>query len=183
MIVDTTSLSAAAVGGALGLSVVLWGKKREMEERCAFMQDAQGELDFAFEKADELLSSGQLPAIVRSMFLHLLHAYTNAEHGRSFARAMAEPRLNPPSSPKENPLTIAMRELGEVSPDMERDAHRAMASLAFSLMFIHLANHIKVERVQIEASTNPESVWTRLWKSLGGNDHHDHHETNGAIPA
>lgn len=171
--IDTTSLSAAAIGGAMGLSFVLWNKKNELQERCEFMHETQRELDFAFEKADELLSSGRLPATIRSMFLHLFAAYSNPSLGEAFAREMAEPERRQPRELKENPLREAMRELAEMDEEMERYAHRAMVAMAFNLMFVHLANNIKVQRVRNEAVSDPDSVWPKLWKSLGGNDHQD----------
>lgn len=180
--VDTSSISLMATGAALAASGFLIGKVRRMEERCEFLQDAHDDLDRAFDAADTLLSDERIRGVLRSMFLHLVYAHGHPKVGRHFALAVVKPRKDF-SKNTENRLTKAMRDLGEVDPELERLAHRTFMSLIINLAFVHLHDNFEVRKVQFEASRDPVSVWTKAWKALGSSEDDTNSHNGNAIPA
>lgn len=169
MNVDSNAIAFGVVGLAVGSVAYLWNKKRGAEERCEFLSYANRDLRRAFKAADRVLANNDTPEVVRMVLLHLLAAFSDEEKGRAFALRMIDPPRKPKPSKAENPLAAAMIDLAESNRALASDAHRAMMSLSFSLTFLHLADHIKVEKVTSEAARDPSSIWVRIWRLLGLN--------------
>lgn len=178
--VDTSSIALMATGAALAASGFLFSKVRRMEERCEFLLDAREDLNRAFDSADELLSDKRIDGAIRSMFLHLLYAHAHPKVGREFALQVVTPREKTPVN-QDNSLRKALTTLGRSDPELERLAHRTFMSLIMNLTFLHLHDNFEVRKVQMEASRDPSSVWSKAWSAFGSGSNNSGH--NGAIPA
>lgn len=179
MTVDS-SISVGVAGVALGVAASLWQRKAVLESNCAFFSFAKKDLAEAMDGADRVLSDARTPEIIRVMIKNLLVSYYSEDIGRTLAKGFVghisgDREISPEEvKPEDNPISVAMRELADIDPGLERDAHRAMMTMILGLSVVHFGDHLEASKVQNEGARDPNNLWSKVGRSFGiGNNHHD----------
>ena len=82
-----------------------------------------------------------------------------------------------------DPISQSMAALSKHNPSLARTTHHVLASLSFGLVFLHLAESIKVEKVRDEAAKDPVSLWARISRLFSAGNDHDHHSDGKLLHA
>lgn len=185
MIIDPTALAYGFVGLSAGTGVHFWNRKKELEERCEFLAEMGRDLSLAFETVSSVLDDKNTPKPIREVILLLLAAHADPERGRVIALTLMELRQkrDRQAADGKDPISQSMSVLGRHNPALARQTHHVLASLTFGLVFVNLANSIKIERVKDEAAKDPVTLWARIARLFGTSNDQDHHEGRGLLPA
>lgn len=159
--IDSTAIIFGVTGASLGLSTLVWKANQALQIRCDFFEDMDEDIATSFDIADSILADKATPAVVRSVLIDLLYAYTVNDLGRTFALQMAVPPGDEGAS-ESNPLSTALHALQDAHPQLQMSIQRTLMSLSFNLTFLHLADHIVVEKVSVNAAKNPNFMWDHL---------------------
>lgn len=183
MNVDPTALAYGFVGLAAGTGANFWRRKAELQERCEFLSEMGEDLALAFEAVGDILSDSNTPKPIRKAILLLLVAHSDDVRGKQIALSLtkAQEQHDAKSVDDDNPILQSMEKLGQYSPALARKTHHALASLMFGLIFLNLADNIKVEKVKDAAAKDPATLWARIAQMFGTGNDHDHHE-GGLLP-
>lgn len=181
---DSMALAAGFVGLAAGVGVSFWRRKRELEERCEFIAEMGNDLSSAFDAVGDILDDKNTPKPIRAAILILLSAHADRRKGEIFARSFVRATQSDrgPTEGKD-PISQSMSVLGRHNPALARRTHHVLASLSFGLVFLNLADDIKVERIKDQAAKDPVSLWARIARIFGGGNDHGHDAGGHLIPA
>lgn len=185
MNIDSMAVAAGFVGLAAGAGVHFWRRKNELQERCEFMAEMGRDLAEAFDASGEVLDDRSTPKPIRAAILLLLASHADKQRGSALARAFVNALHSerPPSDGKD-PISQSMLVLGRTNPALARRTHHVLASLSLGLVFLHLADDIKIERIKDRAAKDPVSLWARIAKIFSaGDDHHSHDAGGRLMPA
>ena len=169
---NETSIAFGTLGLAVGVGAHLWTKKIELEQRCEFLTELKSELSDAFLAAGRVLGSDDTPQAIRKALLHLLASHADPTLGGKIAKAFlehVEGRRDRMPADGTDAISVAMAALGRSNPSLARETHHTLASLSFGLVFLHLADSIRIEKVQDEAARDPVSLWSRIARMFGTN--------------
>lgn len=185
MNIDPTALAYGFVGLAAGAGVHFWKRKAELEERCAFLSDMGHDLAQAFDAVDDVLRDKNTPIPIREVILMLLAAHADPRMGKRLAEAFMEARQRKNRVPADgkDPISQSMSVLGRANPALARRTHHVLASLTFGLVFLNLADSIKVERVKDEAAKDPVTLWARIARLFGSGSDNNHPTDHGLLHA
>lgn len=162
---DLAPLAFLAIGAVVGAGISLLSKAKQLEDKAEFLQDAKRDMRKAFDDADLLMCDERVPERVKLFLRTLLAMHASEDLGRRFASAVfMEPRR---SDETDDSISVAMRQLAEVDPALERLAHRTFVILILGLFVVHYGDGIQATRVQHDLATDPNSVWSRLGSAVG----------------
>lgn len=183
MNLDPTSVAYGVVGLAAGAGVHFWRRKAELEERCDFLIEMGDDLVQAFDSVDDILNDRHTPPPIREAILVLLAAHSDNNRGKKMALSFMETQKRGIEIPDDgdDPISQSMENLVKANPALARRTHHVLARLIFGLVFLNLADDIKVERVKDETAKDPATLWVRIARMFGNGNDHDHHE-GGVIP-
>ncbi len=175
---DPTAVAYGFVGLAAGAGIHFWQRKAELEERCEFLADMDKDLRQAFESVDDILDNETTPKPIRKAILVLLAAHSDSEIGKKMALSFMDAQKRKSDEPADgsDPISQSMENLGRYSPALARKTHHVLASLIFGLVFLNLADSIKVEKVKDAAARDPSTLWVRIAKMFVPGNDHDHHD-------
>lgn len=184
MAIDPTALAFGFVGLAAGAGVNFWLRKAELEERCEFLAEMGQDLEYAFEAVGEILDDKNTPKPIRKALLVLLAAHSESALGKEMALVFmrAQQRDDDDDPTDGDPISRSMKKLAQHNPALARRTHHVLASLMFGLVFLNLADNIKVEKVKDAAAKDPTTLWARIARMFGPGNGHDHHEGRRLLP-
>lgn len=166
--INSAYLALAILGATLGAATFLTTRWKEARVRAEFFAFAQSELNSAMISADRALKNGATPAVARDGILLLLEAVATPEVGRSLMRVFAENADKKAGKPgSENDLSRAIDSLHLKNPALAADIHKAIMGMILAIPVLY-ADKIKVEALAVQGATNPESLFDRVAKALGG---------------
>lgn len=183
MAIDQTALAYGFVGLTAGVAVNFWRRKAELEERCEFLAEMGKDLEQAFDSVGEILDDKNTPPPIRKALLVLLAAHSDDARGKEMALAFmrVQKRKASEAADGNDPISQSMENLGRHNPILARRTHHVLASLIFGLVFLNLADNIKVEKVKDAAAKDPSTLWARIARMFRPGNDHDHHD-GGLIP-
>lgn len=177
------TIMAGFIGLAIGTGVHFWSKKQMLEERCEFLAEMGQDIEEAFKSADDVLRNSNIPKPIRMAILILLAAHRKPEYGKKMALGFMREQIKGPDdrSQYDDPISQSMSSLGKNDPVLARKAHHVLASLIFGLVFLNLADNIRVEKVKDQAAKDPATLWVRISKLFGANNDNEPHQGSGFI--
>lgn len=178
MALDQTAIAYGLVGLAAGAGVHFWGRKAALEERCEFLSEIEQDLRETFDAVGELLESKSTPKPIRAAILVLLAGHSDSVRGKKMALSFVQAKLRKNGETKDgnDPISQSMENLARHNPALARKTHHVLASLIFGLVFLNLADNIKVEKMKDAAAKDPTTLWVRIARMFGSGNDHDHHE-------
>lgn len=178
MALDQTAIAYGFVGLAAGAGVHFWGRKAVLEERCEFLSEMGQDLRETFDAVGELLENKNTPKPIREAILVLLAGHSDSGRGKKMALSFmqAKHRKDDETKDGKDPISQSMENLGRHNPALARKTHHVLASLIFGLVFLNLADSIKVEKVKDAAAKDPTTLWARISRMFRPRNDHDHHE-------
>lgn len=179
MALDQTAIAYGFVGLAAGAGVHFWGRKAVLEQRCEFLAEMGQDLRETFDSVGDLLEDKSTPKPIRAAILVLLAGHSDSDRGRKMALSFMQAKRRKNGDDLKDgadPISQSMENLARYNPALARKTHHVLASLIFGLVFLNLADNIKVEKVKDDAAKDPSTLWARISKVfIPGNDH-DHHD-------
>lgn len=166
--------AAIALSGTIGVAfgaatATAWFAAKREEHRLEFLQEFGAALDTAMAASDGLLSNMDLPKDIRIALIRLLAAHANTKLGSQLADEfirLSSQRTKEVS--ENNPLTEAMAGLAANNRSLARTARETLSTLAMGLLVVHKGDAMQVEKVQKQASKDPERLLDKIFQTSRG---------------
>lgn len=159
---------AAILGATLGACSFLYSRRKDARARAEFYKLTNDELNSALISAERALKNGATPDVVRQTLLLMLEAVATPDVGRTFTQLFIQTASKKAKRPgHSNELSAAVDSLHARNPALAADIHKAIMGMILVIPVMY-ADKIKVDILAVEGATNPESVFDRIAKALGG---------------
>lgn len=158
---------SGAIGAAFGAVMTsAWFATKREQHRSQFLREFEADFREAMISCDSLLSNMDLPKDIRIALIRLLAAHANPDLGArladGFLKAVSQPRED---RNRQNPLVEAMASLFASNRKLARTAHEAISTLAMGLLVVHKGDTMQVEKVQTQASRDPERLLDKVFQA------------------